>query len=230
MQGKQAPPGKLIDNLARDPRVSLAWLFRGEGSPTDAEPGQGIVTPICRQILPGPPEEQQDYLSGETYALSPRHYKPSRYWLEIQSGDPVLRSGLHLNARDLLLMECDHRFFPSRERLGQQLCGVKIGGIMKLGLIDYVEGDDESGPSRLEADTFDLGVDLSEVRREVVTVMIRGRPRKNEILYRWVQGKAGKKVKREVSDFELEPILPTVAYDDIVCVSVLLVRRNPNAT
>ena len=215
----------MLEALARDPRVNLAWLLRGEGQPTDMDSSRGIATPISRQIIPGLPEENQAYLSGETFALSPHLYRPTRYWFEIQPGDPVLRSGLRIGVRDLLLMEADHRAFPSRERLFQHLCGVKISGVVKLGLATYFKGDEESGPARLEVDTLDLGVDPSEVRREEATVP--GRSRKNQILYRWVRDKTGKNVKEQLTDFDLNPLLPTIEYEGIVCVCLLVVRRSP---
>jgi hypothetical protein len=228
-EGGQTPPGKLIEALARDPRVNLTWLFRGEGTPTDIESDQGIAIPIAKQILRGSPEKHRESLSGEFFSLAANFYRPGRFWLEIQPGDPALRSQLlRLNIRDLLLMDTDRSVFPTQERLGQQLCGVSIKGETTLGLVDYVPGNEESGPSRIEVDTFDLGVDPSEVFREVRPVMVRGRPRRITTFYRWVQSeKTGKKVKEEVTDLDLEPFLPTIKYEDILCVSVLMVRRSP---
>ena len=227
MQGKQAPPGKLIENLARDPRVNLAWLFRGEGNPTGIA---GQAMPVAKVILPGPPDDHQDFLLGETYPLATGFCRPSRYWLEIQPGDPVLRSGLRLNVRDLLLMESDRRAFPTPDRLAHHLCAVRINvdgqTTLKLGLVDSVQGNDDTGPKHIEVDTFDLGVDPSEVKCDVVYRQWRGRVQRFEPLYRWKQAKEpGKRVKVPINDLDLEPILPTIAYDAVVSVCVLMVRR-----
>ena len=94
MEDGQSPPGKMIEALASDPRVNLTWLFRGEGKPTDPLPGRGIAIPIAKQVLRGPPQDHQDCLSGETFALAANLCRPGRYWAEVQPGDPVLRSGL----------------------------------------------------------------------------------------------------------------------------------------
>ena len=227
VHGTQTPPGRLIENLGQDPRINPAWLLRGEGEPTGPESGQGIAIPIAKQLLPGLPQDHHDYLSPETFALSPSLYRRSRYWFEVQPGDPVLRSRLRINARDLLLMDADRREIPSQERLYQRLCGVKMNGAMKLGLVDYFEGNEDSGPPRLEVDTFDVGVDPSEVRSELVKVKAQGRPREIRNFYRLVPDKTGKKVKVSVSDHELNPILPTIAPAGIVCIAVLMVRRSP---
>ena len=234
VEGGQAPPGNLIEVLARRPNVNLPWLFRGEGKPNETDSGQGIPIPIAKQILPGPPDNHRESLSGEMFSLTANYFRPTRYWREIQPGDPVLRSGLRLCVRDLLLMETDPRAFPDKERLDDELCGVNIivnrAQKLKLGLVHYEPGNEESGPARIEVDTFDLGVDPSEVRRRVTSVEFRGGVRKVETLYRLERSpKTGKLVEVELGQFDLQPdlLLPTIAYEDIVCVCVFLVRRSP---
>ncbi|MEI8375658.1 MAG: hypothetical protein WCJ35_22785 [Planctomycetota bacterium] len=235
VEGGQAPPGKLIEVLARWPSVNLPWLFRGEGKLNEADSGQGIPIPIAKQILPGPPDNHQMNLSGEMFSLTANFFRPTRYWHEIQPGDPVLRSsGLRLRVRDLLLMETDPRVFPDKERLDDELCGVNIvvnrAQKLKLGLVHYKPGNEESGPARIEVDTFDLGVDPSEVRRKVTSVEFRGGVRNVETLYRLERSPTtGKLVEIELGQLDLQPnlLLPTIAYEDIVCVCVFMVRRSP---
>ncbi|MEI8376323.1 MAG: hypothetical protein WCJ35_26185 [Planctomycetota bacterium] len=231
MQGKQTPPGKLIENLARDPRVSLAWLFRGEGNLTGAG---GQVMPVAKAIFPGQPDNHQDLLSGEFYSVSSSFCRPSRYWLEIQASDPVLRSRRSLNVRDLLLLETDRNVFPTADRLVYLLCGVRIEvegqSRLKLGLVNYIPADKDSGPAHIEVDTFDLGVNPSDIKCDVAYREFRGSIRRFESFYRWETSlKTGKKIKVPVCDYELDPVLPVIDYKDVVCVSVLMVRRDPNA-
>ncbi|MCY2994786.1 MAG: hypothetical protein NTY19_44030 [Planctomycetota bacterium] len=227
LQGGQSPPGKLIENVARDPRVNLAWLLRGEGLPTDQEPLQAMAMPISKQVLPGPPEKHVGSLSGESYAVAAHLYRQTRYWLEVQPGESVLRAELGIKVRDLLLMDTNRAEIPDEHRLYQHLCGVRVnveGTVrLKLGRVDYIPGSPGSGPARLELDTFDLAVDPAEIKRKVAVHELRGRKRAVETYHRAVGGE-----DVPVSDLDMAPILPTISYADIVAIAVLLVRRSPH--
>ena len=220
----QAPPGKLLERLATHPRVSLSYLFRGEGPPT-AQADAGTAIPIAKSLLLGKPDNHPQLLSGESFSLAPNLYRNSRYWLEVQPGEPVLRTGLGIRVRDLLLMETDD--FPDEDRLYQHLCGVRVSfdgaTKLKLGRVDYIPGSPDSDPARLELDTFDLAVDPAEIKRKVAVHELRGRKRAVETYHRAVGGE-----DVPVSDLDMAPILPTISYADIVAIAVLLVRRSPH--
>jgi hypothetical protein len=217
----------LIENLGCDPRVDPSWLLRGKGTPLGAAIAHAL--PIAREILPGLPEHHQHRLCGETFSLAAHLCRPSRYWLEIQPDDPVLRSSLRLNARDLLLMETDRGAFPVPDRLVHDLCGVRAtveGQItLKLGRVDYLPGDEETGPAHIEVDLFDLVP--ADVKCDVALREFRGRLRRFESFYR-LEKRHGKNVKVPVSEHELFPPLPTITYEDVVGVCILMVRRNPD--
>ena len=128
-------------------------------------------------------------------------------------------------------MEVDRSAFPAPDRLARHLCGVRINvegqAKLKLGLVDFVQGDEDTGPAHIEMDTFDLRVDPREIEYETVTFQVRGHTRTFKIPFRWQKSaKTGKKIKEELNDWDLDPILPTIAYEDIVAVGVLMLRRN----
>ena len=229
VHGKQAPPGKLIENLGCDPRVDPSWLLRGKGTPLGAAIAHAL--PIARENLPGLPEHHQHRLCGETFSLAAHLCRPSRYWYEIQPDDTVLRSSLRLNARDLLLMETDRGAFPAPDRLAHHLCGVRITVArktrLKLGRVDYLPGDEESGPEHIEVDLFDLVP--ADVKCDVVLREHHGRQIRLETYYRWGRSEqTGKKVKVPVSEHELFPPATTINYEDLVGICVLMVRRDPS--
>lgn len=234
LRGGQPPSAKLIENLARDPRVNLAWLLRGEGAPGDREAGCGVPVPIAKQLLPGPPADHAHLLSGDFFGLAPNYYRESRYWLEIQPTDPVLTSEIvRLKPRDLLLMDAGREAISAEERFFGDLCGVRVSGdegaSHKLARVTYVPGSDEDGASRLEADTFDLAPNPKDIVTERVIREFRGQTRMVTNTYRLKQSRTtGKQIRVPLGELELEPSLPTIVHSDIVSVCILVVRRRPN--
>ena len=247
--------------MAKDLAVSQAMLWKvvagGQAQPGQADRGVGSVAwrepkvavlrrrqayrhrcrsraahPHFRPDTPGPPGEHSEMLSGETFSLAANFYRPTRYWYELQPGEPAIRSGLQLKVRDLLLMESDPNEFPEKERLNDVICGVRVivdgKEKLKLGQVFFEPDSEDSGPARIEVDTFDLGIDPSRITTEVRSVPFRGGLRQIETLYTRVRSKVtGKMEKVRLGQFDLQPLLPTIEYTDIVSVCVLIVRRTP---
>jgi transcriptional regulator with XRE-family HTH domain len=230
LEGQQPPPGSLVESIARHQDVSLAWLFRGDGDPSERRSAENRAVPIAKAALPGSPADFKGLLSGECCALPPP--APSRYWLELGVSEPLLRAGLQLRPRDLLLIETDQRWFPEPEGLFEDLCVVRFDvrgqKKRKLGRVSHVQGSDDEGPSRIEVDTFDLRPDPRSIESRVIVRNVHGRPRKIEILYEHVETTRARKVKQRVS--RSEPILPTIAYEDVIGICTGIFRRSPSGT
>ena len=121
-------------------------------------------------------------------------------------------------------METDRAKFPPAERLSH-LCGVRVEGKegfrFKLGFVDYVPDDPEEGAAHLVADTFDLAINQSQLERRYE---ITERPGKKPIVHtRYYVSVKGRMVP--VTDLELEPVPIKIAYEVIVSVCVMLIRR-----
>jgi len=132
-----------------------------------------------------------------------------------------------------LLMETERKAFPPHDRLFGQLCGVRLviegQPVVKLGAVEFAEGSEESGPPRLELDTFDLGIDPSQIVEEEVVRKFRGKERRFVRKFKIVDREDGGQEKKELHDWDLEPILARIEYDDIVAVCITVLRRRVRA-
>lgn len=225
--GKQTPSCKLIEGLAQHPKMDAMWLLTGRPGP--------VAVPITQQALPGPPDDHAEILTGDCYTTPAELAGTGRYWLEVQPHDPAVQiEELHLAPRDLLLMATNPKDIPNAEKFHGQLCVVRCpvdGGsepALKLGAVQFAEATDEM-PARLEVDTFDLGIDPSQIIEERVERTFRGHTQVFTRKFKYVDMKDGTKRKVPVSDFELEPVLPKIEFDDIVAVCVGMVRRRVRA-
>lgn len=112
VRGEQAPGRKLLEALARHPRVDATWVYEGKGEPL-ADPDRSVPTgepmlPVARCVLPGPPQGETAMLTGALFPVAASFHRPSRYWLEVQPHDPVaLAPERKVASGDLLLMESD---------------------------------------------------------------------------------------------------------------------------
>src|SRR4051812_34097542 len=63
---QQAPPGNLLEALAKWPGLNVRWLFAGEGEPLSERNlgwGGGHFCPVARELLPGPPENHPELMT-----------------------------------------------------------------------------------------------------------------------------------------------------------------------
>jgi hypothetical protein len=131
VRGERAPGSKLIDAVANHPRVNRLWLHEGQGEPLRAEhreaPADEYWVPIARVILPGPPADNVGLLAGHRVPVAASYFASSRYLLEIQADDAVVRvSKLKIAPGDLLLMETNGATWQGDVRvLNDRLCAVR---------------------------------------------------------------------------------------------------------
>ena len=232
--GQQAPGRRLLAAVASHPKVNPAWLLAGEGEPLLAErqdtPAEGWPIPIAKQPLPGPPDQYRSLLAGENFPVAGAFYRSSRYWLEVQRSEPIVRSSLQrVEDGDLLLMETDKSWRKQVTLVDDHVCVVQIssdkGEDHKLGLVSYYSGDSEE-PPHLSADFFERWVDESKLVERIVLDKYPGG--KIEVRRDLVQ-QSGEKADggglRRVSQLELGKKTQLISIDDIVAVCVLMVRR-----
>jgi transcriptional regulator with XRE-family HTH domain len=131
VRGERAPGSKLLDAVARDPRVNRMWLLEGVGEPLRAEhreaPVDECLVPVARIILPGPPREHAGLLAGPRIPVAAFFFRPSRYLLEIGADAAVVPiSELKIAPGDMLLLETDSATWQGDVRiLKDRLCAVR---------------------------------------------------------------------------------------------------------
>lgn len=137
INGVQRPGSKLLSAIASLPEVSDSWMYTGNGVPLVSSP-QGLAVeelelPVARRLLPGPMEQHRDLLTDDGFPVARRFYRESRYWYEVQRGDPIVgEAGRKIEVGDLLLMETDpHQRRHEPELLGK-LCVVRPTFLRKV--------------------------------------------------------------------------------------------------
>jgi hypothetical protein len=151
MHGKQAPTAKLIESLARDPHVNPHWLFWGEGSPTEKEPGQIMALPVATRLPPGVPSEHPDYFEGGEFPVAAALCRLTRCWYEVSEKTAVLRNpDARLQAGDLLLLDYDIHQRTNLVELDGRIAAAQVRTAgnrgdhrLELGIVDYSCGPDE---------------------------------------------------------------------------------------
>jgi len=221
MTRKQAPCGRLIENLGKNPAVNLDYLFRGHGNPAKPEAN---AMPIFKRVLEGSPADAEEAATGDWQSLATRHYRPSRYWLRVQGDEPITKSlEQGVVAGDMILMETDRTAFPKPGNFVRQLCGVRFKkGILKLALVDCHPADRDTGAACIEAETFDLERKPEEFIRQYV---IRHQPGRDPTVttQRLVVPESGKPRHETFDDHD--PNLPDIKFSQIVCMAVLVLRQ-----
>jgi transcriptional regulator with XRE-family HTH domain len=223
------PPGRgLLEKIARELKVSPAWLLTGEGEPSTEPQGQGGV-PVARKLLPGSPLEHPDLLLDD-WSDAGTLFGRGQYWLVLTSEQPIVRDPRRgFRVGDHLLVETNRDKFPRKSQLCNHLCVVRFPGgeapALKLALVEYYPGAIEEGPERLEADSFERDPDPSvlvqeEVYRHYPGGMIRHYQRPLKLTqYR------GQERAVPLSEYETEPVLPKIRYADIAGVWLQILRR-----
>jgi hypothetical protein len=234
VSGERRPGRSLLRAICEHPKVNATWLLTGQGEPLLAEREEtgtaGWVLPIARKPLLGPPGQNRRLLTGDTFAIPVSFYRDSRYWLEVQPGDPALRdAGERVKPGDLLLMETDASFWQDlhavHDRLGFIRTDAKDGSELKLVKLDYGV-EHEEGPS-LRANIFDDLPDRSELRRCIhIYERLDGQLELHTTYHKPSRRAGGGEGERErVSEMTFLPVLRTISPEDIVSVSILILRR-----
>lgn len=100
---RQSPGRKLLAAIAEHPRVNPRWLYDGEGDPL--LPPTGGTLAISNVLLPGPPGEHHDLLTGERFPVPEAWERVSCYWLRLGATFERLRVTLQLPSGWLILVE-----------------------------------------------------------------------------------------------------------------------------
>ncbi len=220
---KQPPPGVLIERLAVHPKVNRDWLFTGEGLFRRGD----WKAPIATAVLPGDPRKYESLLSPRTFPISSDLAQPTRYFVEVQANDHVLRSEtLKLDVGDLLLMETDRDSLPQCEDLDGCLGGVSVqakeGVQFQLGQLTFSWEEPGTDAAYLAVDTFHTNADIIQefgVQMNPDGTLHPFRRTRKRIQYRESERLL------PVESSEGYPALTRIAPEAIVCVCLLLVRR-----
>lgn len=222
---------KFVSAVVEKLKVSSAWMWSGVGQPFVERPGSsgGVEVPVSLTLLPGSPLAHQELLTGWIDVPSDL-FAPSQYWLLLTSAQPLVRDASRgFRAGDQLLMETDRTRFPRERQLCERLCIVPSPSgspQLVLGAVTHHDADPDTGPERLEVDTFDLEIDpASLVREDVYRHYPGGEIRHHRRRLKIVEHRGGP-LAVPLSDRDQEPNLPTIRYSDIVAVWLQLLRRS----
>lgn len=148
--GHQAPGRRLLSALANHPQISAEWIQSGGGPPL-VVPGSGSL-PIGTGILPGPPLENPQLLSGATHPVADALNRTTRYWIELSAHSPLIREpSLLVAPGDFLLLEADPAWTRRPDMTVGRVCGVRFQTFPGP---EYHFGQVMHGPSRLTARLF----------------------------------------------------------------------------
>ena len=220
--GQQTPGRRLMEKIVGSTDVSPAWLFAGEGQPL-----KGSAIPVAAGCLPGPPTEGGGLLTDERVPEIADLFSPSRYWLKLGAVEPVVKaSGTAFHVGDLLLMDTDRTTFPPVEQLRGRWGVVRIPGRggphVRLAELTYFQESDDNGPAHLEAETFEHHPLV--MTRVTVDLYPNGRVEASGRAVRLEQPK-GDDTKPSKKPWATSILQHQVAYEDVVAVCVLFVRR-----
>ena len=124
--GRRAPGRKILATVSAHPLVNATWLLTGEGEPLvrEEQPGHpgGHFCPVADCLLPGPPRDCRDQLTGQYRPVTAPDYTEYRYWLQIDTED-LVGQGLHRG--DWLLLDTDGSWLQRPKVLVGQPCVVR---------------------------------------------------------------------------------------------------------
>ncbi|MCA9123712.1 MAG: hypothetical protein H6822_08650 [Planctomycetaceae bacterium] len=144
--GRQSAGRRLLTAISAHPKVNPSWLLSGVGEPLLADspeaPAAGWPLSISRQPLPGAPANSPGLLSGESLPTAGAFFRETRYWIEVQPRDPLLRiRHLKVAPKDLLLIETDASYWGRMDLVQQRICVVEMRGQAQLALVRHHEGE-----------------------------------------------------------------------------------------
>ena len=226
--GLQSPGTRLLSAIAQHPKINPAWLLSGDGEPLLQErpdtPTEGWPLPIARQLLPGAPDEYRSMLSGETFPIAGAFYRETRYWFQVQPGEPALRdSSLKLDIGDLLLLDANTSNLEATNFSQARLCAIKRieneKPVLRLAQVVYVPETREDGAQLCTTVYY---VDPKDVKRRFELTFDHGKPAIKELPP--ILEKPGKGDRRIGRD-RLGPREDAIQLSDVVAVCHLIVRR-----
>src|SRR6266542_941217 len=131
LTGKQQPTGKLLAALlSRHPEVNLHWLLTGQGQPlldSSAPAGGGRFRPVVDDLLPGPPAEHSERLSGLGYPVADTFYSTTSYWYRVPPAAPMVTSSEKVATGDLMLIETDEKWTRRWGAVLGKFCVFRLG-------------------------------------------------------------------------------------------------------
>lgn len=212
VRGEAQPAAKLLNALAALPHINRHWALTGEGDPFVADRTYSV--PVASELLPGPPGDHPEFLTGTYESVAPHLARDSVYLFVVSK--PFAGQIL---AGDRILLDADSSPWTKNVRtLDRKLCAVRRGEGIELrrlrccfdeggalvGLHSFSPGQSDSVP-----DTVNLEVD-----RNV------GKPRRQITL----------KSKREDPTSEVDIAPQVEAYDlisvqDVMAIAIELWRR-----
>jgi transcriptional regulator with XRE-family HTH domain len=175
VSGEKPPGRRLLTAIVEQLRVDSKWLLTGEGEPLVKSiefGGLGGVAPVSNRLLPGAPQDHRELLTPDSFDPL-MVLGPSQYWYRLTRRDPIVKgSGRGFQSGDLILLETDPNRFPESSSILELLCVITLmvdgQSIQRLAALTYHAGSSEEDPERLEADTFDLGINRPIVKEYVV--------------------------------------------------------------
>lgn len=222
---QQEPGRRLLAKIAAAADVSADWLLTGHGPPYTP-----AAIPVADRALPGAPHEHTADLVDEKVEGLPDLYTPSRYWLKVKRGEPVLKDPEQkVKAGDLLLLESSRDSLPKPPDLWQTLCVIRLPRSeppqFKVAVVDYVERS-EGDPEHLEADVFALEGEL--IKQTIVEESPTGDLRAYSRLVRREKSEGPREFTGTRPVHHLDPALfpLRIKYADVVAVCILVVRRS----
>lgn len=144
--GRQSAGRRLLTAISAHPKVNPSWLLSGVGEPLLADspeaPAAGWPLAISRQPLLGAPADSPGLLSGESLPTAGAFFRETRYWMEVQPRDPLLRiRRLKIASKDLLLIETDASYWSQMHLVQERICVVEMRGVAELAYVRHHEGD-----------------------------------------------------------------------------------------
>lgn len=223
VRGERPPGRELLTAIANQPKVNATWLLTGEGEPLVAEQAQ---LPVARTLLPGPPDNWSDLLSGEHFPMAVSFALPSRYLYEVPAGHPIVHHGPKVESHDLLLLETDRTLCKNPQAVDNRTCVIRDPDAhnrrVVLAHVTFDPGHGE-GPDELNADIYDEQLPLPTPARSVRDSVI------GELGDEWEIVARPKKPSspRESAKRRMEPMGSSRCLKpaDIVAVCVQLIRR-----
>jgi hypothetical protein len=231
--GRQPPGRRLLSAIAAHPKINPGWVLAGEGEPLLAERQQGFtggwLLPVYKSLPSGLPQEHQNLQTGQWFPVQGGFHAPSRFWYEIQAGDPITQAALErIAVGDLLLMDSDPVSWIDIVALDDRLCAVWVSDHesderhLMLGRAEYHPGDSEER-QHLLANTFDWPLPNRKVQAAFVMSKTRdGQPMMRKIFV-VEDSKTG--ACRKTSRMALTPHSREIRLVDVVAVCVLVLRR-----
>jgi hypothetical protein len=123
IRGEKEPGSKLLLALANLPGISRRWALHGEGEPFERLP-EGL--PVADCLLPGPPANHEDLLTGNHEQL--KLNGEQLYVVVLREGTEILKdASAGLQPGDRLVVDADASGW--RENLRQlhgRLCAVRM--------------------------------------------------------------------------------------------------------